>query len=87
MEYQHFKISVIILLGWVVRIYHELKSDDVSSWKVFNKVLDLGVFNVNSDFIDLCNATQIIKERQLGDIFEMTWRWVIFKIKFDDYYK
>ncbi|XP_046632219.1 uncharacterized protein LOC124311892 [Daphnia pulicaria] len=61
--------------GWVVRIYLELRSDDVESWKVFNKVLDLGT-NSSRDHIDLCNATQVIMNRKLGDIFEMTRRWL-----------
>jgi hypothetical protein len=68
---------MVIPTGWVVRIYHELKSDDVENWKVINKVMDLG-HNVSCDHIDLCNATEIIQNRKLGDIFEMTWRWVIF---------
>ncbi|XP_046640966.1 uncharacterized protein LOC124326279 isoform X2 [Daphnia pulicaria] len=59
--------------GWVVRIYHQLKSDDVDSWKALNDVLDL---KGNGDHIDLCNATQVIRNRHLGDIFEMTWRWL-----------
>ncbi len=58
-----------------MRIYNELTSDDVESWKVIGKVLDLGA-NVSRAHIDLCNATQIIKNRKLGDLFEMTWRWV-----------
>jgi hypothetical protein len=60
-------------IGWVVRIYHQLRSDDVESWKALNDVLDL---ESNGDHIDLCNATQVIRNLQLGDIFEMTWRWV-----------
>jgi hypothetical protein len=55
-----------------VRIYLELTSDDVESWKVFNEVVDFK----NRDYIDICNATQVIIDRKLGDIFEMTWRWV-----------
>jgi hypothetical protein len=66
----------------VVRIYHELKSDDVESWKVVDKVLDLGP-NVSRAHIDLCNATQIIKNRKLGDLFEMTWRWVHILFEFN----
>ncbi len=58
--------------GWVVRIYLELTSDDVESWKVFNEVVDFK----NRNYIDICNATQVIINRKLGDIFEMTWRWV-----------
>jgi hypothetical protein len=69
-------MSFIFNIGWVVRIYLELRSDDVESWKVFNKVLDLGT-NSSRDHIDLCNATQVIRNRKLGDIFEMTWRWVL----------
>ncbi len=48
----------------------------MESWKVFNKVLDLGT-NSSRDHIDLCNATQVIMNRKLGDIFEMTRRWVL----------
>jgi hypothetical protein len=69
-------MSFIFNIGWVVRIYLELRSDDVESWKVFNNVLDLGT-NSSRDHIDLCNATQVIMNRKLGDIFEMTWRWVL----------
>ncbi|EFX64306.1 hypothetical protein DAPPUDRAFT_305121 [Daphnia pulex] len=61
--------------GWVVRIYHKLRSDDVDSWKILNNILDLGS-NSSRDHIDLCNATEIIRNRQLGDLFEMTWRWL-----------
>ena len=61
--------------GWVVRIYHNLKSDNVESWTILNNILDLGS-NSSRDHIDLCNATEIIRNRQLGDLFEMTWRWV-----------
>jgi hypothetical protein len=61
--------------GWVVRIYHELKSDNVKSWQVLNNVLDSGTKS-SRDHIDLCNATQVIRNRLLGNIFEMTWRWV-----------
>jgi hypothetical protein len=63
--------------GWVVRIYHELKSDDVESWRVLNNVLDSGTIKSSHDHIDLCNTTQVIRNRALGNIFEMTWRWVI----------
>ena len=62
-----------------MRIHHELRSDDVESWKVFNKVLDSGT-NSSRDHIDLCNATEIIRNRKLGDLIEMTWRWVIYII-------
>ncbi len=61
-----------------MRIYHNLTSDDVESWKAVEKVLDLGANNVSRDHIDLCNATEIIKNRKLGDIFAMTWRWVLY---------
>jgi hypothetical protein len=63
--------------GWVVRIYHELKSDNVESWRVLNNVLDSGTKS-SRDHIDLCNATQVIRNRLLGNIFEMTWRWVLY---------
>ncbi len=61
-----------------MRIYHNLTSDDVESWKAIDKVLNLGANNVSRAHIDLCNATQIIKNRKLGDIFAMTWRWVLY---------
>lgn len=67
-------INIFKKKGWVVRIYHELTSDDVENWRVLNKVLDLEIDIRNH--IDLCNVTQIIRNRQLGDLFEMTWRWV-----------
>jgi hypothetical protein len=62
--------------GWLVRIYHELKSDNVKSWQVLNNVLDSGTKS-SRDHIDLCNAIQVIRNRVLGNIFEMTWRWVL----------
>ncbi len=55
-----------------MRIYLELTSDDMESWKVLNEVVDFK----NRDYIYICNATQVIINRKLGDIFEMTWRWV-----------
>ncbi len=58
-----------------MRIYHNLTSDDVESWRMLNQVLDLAISR--EQYIDLCNVTEIIKERQLADIFAMTWRWVI----------
>jgi hypothetical protein len=42
---------------------------------MLNQVLDLGIGR--EQHIDLCNVTEIIEERQLGDIFAMTWRWVM----------
>ena len=68
-------VNVKLSKGWVVRIYHKLRSDDVESWTILNNILDLGS-NSSRDHIDLCNATEIIRNRQLGDLFEMTWRWV-----------
>ncbi|XP_046632183.1 uncharacterized protein LOC124311857 [Daphnia pulicaria] len=56
--------------GWVVRIYHNITMENVESWTILNNILDLG------HHIDLCNATQIIKNRELSDIFAMTWRWL-----------
>jgi hypothetical protein len=47
----------------------------VENWQILNNILDLGT-NSSRDHIDLCNATEIISKRQLGDLFEMTWRWV-----------
>jgi hypothetical protein len=40
---------------------------------MLNQVLDLAISR--EQYIDLCNVTEIIKERQLADIFAMTWRW------------
>ncbi len=56
-------------LGWTVRIYHNLSIDDNESWRIFESTFP-------AKHIDLCNATQIIEDRNLGDIFAMTWRWV-----------
>nr|CAH0101595.1 unnamed protein product [Daphnia galeata] len=59
-------ISLIPLIypGWTVRIYHNLTSSE-----------DLKIFS--EDFhVDLCNATEIIQMRNLGDLFAMTWRWL-----------
>jgi hypothetical protein len=48
-----------------VRIYHNLTSSD-----------DLKIFSEDVH-VDLCNVTEIIRIRKLGDLFAMTWRWVI----------
>ena len=71
-----YHLFVCTWVGWVVRIYHELRRDDMESWKILNHILDLGT-NSSRDHIDLCNATEIIRNRNLGDLFEMTWRWVL----------
>jgi hypothetical protein len=71
-EISNFDGAFSFAKGWVVRIYLELTIDDVESWKVFNEVVDFK----NRNYIDICNATQVIINRKLGDIFEMTWRWV-----------
>ncbi|EFX82274.1 hypothetical protein DAPPUDRAFT_316979 [Daphnia pulex] len=42
---------------------------------MLNQVLDLGIGREHQH-IDLCNVTEIIEERQLADIFAMTWRWL-----------
>lgn len=57
-------ILINFFLGWIVRIYHNLTNND-----------DLKLFS--EDHVDLCNATEIIRMRNLGDLFAMTWRWVI----------
>ncbi|XP_046452667.1 uncharacterized protein LOC124200464 [Daphnia pulex] len=59
--------------GWVVRIYHNMTIDDAGSatWHLLVKTLP-----VDSNHVDLCNATEIIKKMRLGDIFAMTWRWL-----------
>lgn len=49
---------------------------------MLNQVLDLAIGR--EQYIDLCNVTEIIKERQLGDIFAMTWRWVIIHLTYAD---
>ncbi|XP_046459065.1 uncharacterized protein LOC124205651 isoform X1 [Daphnia pulex] len=61
----------VIYPGWIVRIYHNLTTDDVESWEILKKSLDLG-----GRHVDLCNATEIIQQQNLGDIFAMTWRWL-----------
>jgi hypothetical protein len=57
-------------------------SSEVTTWKVgkfSTKVLDSGT-NSSRDHIHLCNASEIIRNRKLlGDLFEMTWRWVYAK--------
>lgn len=55
---------------WVIRIYHNLTRDD-KSWRLFQNT-----FQEAGSHVDLCNATQIIHDRELGNIFSMTWRWV-----------
>ena len=54
-------------------------SSEVTTWKVgkfSTKVLDSGT-NSSRDHIHLYNASEIIRNRKLlGDLFEMTWRWV-----------
>ncbi|XP_046637085.1 uncharacterized protein LOC124315451 [Daphnia pulicaria] len=57
--------------GWTVRIYHNLTTNDDESWEILKNTLDLG-----GSHVDLCNATEIIKQRNLADIFAMTWRWL-----------
>ncbi|XP_032798069.1 uncharacterized protein LOC116934719 isoform X2 [Daphnia magna] len=56
--------------GWVVRIYHNVTKDDGETWNMINNTLNLG------NHIDFCNATEIIRNRKLADIFAMTWRWL-----------
>ena len=54
-------------------------SSEVTTWKIgkfSTKVLDSGT-NSSRDHIHLYNASEIIRNRKLlGDLFEMTWRWV-----------
>jgi hypothetical protein len=61
------------LQGWIVRIYHNLTNDvaDRNAWKILENILNLG------NHVDLCNATEIIEKRNFGDLFGMTWRWVM----------
>lgn len=66
------KIIPAIYPGWIVRIYHNLTTDDTRNWKTLESIVDLE-HNVH---IDLCNATNIINSRKLEDIFAMTWRWL-----------
>lgn len=56
--------------GWIVRIYHNLTNVDAESWKFLENISNIG------SHVDLCNATEIIKQQNLADIFAMTWRWV-----------
>ncbi|KAI9559234.1 hypothetical protein GHT06_016023 [Daphnia sinensis] len=56
--------------GWVVRIYHNLTKQDDETWSIINNTLNLG------SHIDFCNATEIIQNRKLADLFAMTWRWL-----------
>ena len=58
--------------GWIVRIYHNLSidNDKIENWKHVEKSLQF------ESHVDLCNASEIIQKRNLGDVFAMTWRWV-----------
>jgi hypothetical protein len=58
-------------LGWIVRIYHNLKKDDSQSWESFNSHLEIG------SHVDICNATEVVENRKLGThLGAATWRWV-----------
>ena len=56
--------------GWTVRVYHNISESDVSSWQVL-----VDAFS-SLEHVDLCNASQIMDEWQLGDLFPMTWRFL-----------
>ncbi|KAK4007232.1 hypothetical protein OUZ56_012392 [Daphnia magna] len=66
------KIIPVKYPGWIVRIYHNLTADDTRSWDTLGMIVDLE----RNGHVDLCNATDIINNRKLGDIFAMTWRWL-----------
>lgn len=52
-----------------MRIYHNLTRGS-ESWRLLHKTF------FNENHIDLCNATEVIEDQNLGNIFSMTWRWV-----------
>ncbi|XP_032791049.2 uncharacterized protein LOC116928079 [Daphnia magna] len=58
-----------IFPGWTVRIYHNLTRGS-ESWRLLHKTF------FNENHIDLCNATEVIEDQNLGNIFSMTWRWL-----------
>ena len=54
--------------GWIARIYHNASTEDQVN--VVNRMF--GRFH----HVDLCNATRVIHDLSLGDIFAMTWRFL-----------
>ena len=51
-------------------MYHNLTETDGSSWQLLENAFS------SLEHVDLCNASQIIEQWQLGDLFPMTWRFL-----------
>ena len=49
--------------------------NDVEVWKMLKNALELDS-KYSQMHIDFCNVTTIVRNRKLGDLFAMTWRWV-----------
>jgi hypothetical protein len=56
---------IYYILGWVVRLYHSMTEDEFQYLNF-----------VTQSHVDFCNATKIIQNRKLGDLFTMKRRWV-----------
>lgn len=64
-----------------MRVYHNLTNEDARNWEMLQSVVDLE----QNRHVDLCNAAEIVNIRKLGDIFAMTWRWVLHTIRYDHF--
>jgi hypothetical protein len=73
---RQIKLMINHIIGWVVRIYHNLTTDDAENWKTLTDMVEKARIN-NRNHIDLCNVSIIARNRKLGDMFAMTWRWVM----------
>ena len=53
-----------------MRVYHNTSARDVSNLKLI-----AGLFS-GLGHVDLCNATKVVEDRQLNNIFAMTWHFI-----------
>jgi hypothetical protein len=52
-----------------------MTTNDMEILNMMKKGLELES-KYSQPYIDFCNVTTIVRNRNLGDIFAMTWRWV-----------